>query len=357
MHSPALIQRRRNSALILMATGMSAGFIYTAFSDGFSRAMPVVNGLVIGALLGVFVSVIENRVFDEQLRRRLSFPLLLAIRTVVYSFLVLLVLLLVFSVSRSLWYELTYGEVWNSEEFRNYLLHGDFIIVFVYSIAIISLVIFSYQITRKLGQGYLENIITGRYYQPHVEQRVFCFLRINDIGAIMKSLGHQKYYAFINDVIYDITETILSHNGIIYQYVEGEMVIHWAPVRAVKNAACIRCFFDITDKLYSRREYYLERYGHYPKLLGALHIGQVVHGEIGHIKTEISFYGDVLNTTSRILGKTSGEDPLLLTGDLLSDIELPAIYMAEEQGTVALSGRLSPVNLFSIKERALRHQP
>ena len=357
MQSAVLIHRRRNYTLTLMAAGVVAAVIYTLFSDGLDNTMALVNALFIGSLLGVFVSIIEKRVFDEHLRRKLPFMQLLTVRIVIYAFLVLIILLMVFSVSRVFWFQLTYTEVWQSEEFLNYLKYGDFKVVVFYSIGIIALVIFSYQITRKLGQGYLENIIIGKYYEPKVQDRVFCFLKLYELSRFAGSNDHDKYFAFINDIIYDITETILSHRGIIYQYVEDDMVINWKPDQAFSDSACIRCFFAMRDKLYQRREYYLNEYDFFPEILGAVHMGQVVHGEIGHSKTEILFYGDVLNTTSRILARTSPDNKLLVTGDILDNLKLPGIYTSRDFGECKLTGKNKPVELYNIVERVLERQP
>ncbi len=357
MESPVLIRRRRNVAFMLMGAGTAAGIVYTFFSADADKPMAWVNALLIGALLGVFVSIIENRVFDEQLRRRLSFPKLLLIRLIVYTFLVLIILLLTVSVSRVFWFDLNYVEVWKSEEFRDYLRYGDFKVAFFYCFGLIALVVFTYQITRKLGQGYLENIITGRYYQPRMEERVFCFLKLNDIARVARDMEHDAYFELINDIIYDITEIIISHNGIIYQYVEENMVIHWLPDKAFSKANCIRCFFAMRDKLFQRREHYLTRYAYFPEMIGAIHSGNVVRGEIGQGKMEISFYGDTLNTTSRILAKASVDENLLVSEDVMKRTELPPIYAQQQLGPFVLEGKSKPLTIFSISEKALKTTP
>ncbi|MEJ2003991.1 MAG: adenylate/guanylate cyclase domain-containing protein [Cyclobacteriaceae bacterium] len=357
MESPVLIRKRRNSALILMSAGTMAGLVYTFFSADADKPMSWVNAIVVGCLLGVFVSIIENRVFGEQLRRKLSFINILIVRIVVYAFLVLIILLLILSVSRVFWFELNYADVWRSEEFQNYLFHGDFKVAFFFCLGLIALVVFSYQITRKLGQGYLENIITGRYYQPRLEERVFCFLKLHGISAVARRLDHDHYYDLINDIIYDITEIILSYNGIIYQYVEEDMVIHWVHNKAIANGNCIRCFFAIRDKLYQRREYYLNEYEYFPEVLGAIHAGTVVRGEIGQGKMEIAFYGDPLNTTSRILDKATIDANLLISNEIIDRIEVPNIFKSKPFGSFVLEGKSKELEIFTISEKALKTMP
>jgi len=357
MESSNLIRRRRNSAFLLMGAGILAGIVYTIFSRDYDKPMAWVNAFLIGSLLGVFVSITEIRVFNEHLRRKMTFFQLLSIRVFVYAFLVLIILLAVLSISRVFWYEMNYADVWTSDEFRTYVFHGNFKVAFFYSFGLVSLVVFTYQIMRILGQGYLVNIITGKYYDPRIQERVFCFLKLNRIAHVARHMKHDKYFDMINDIIYDITEIIVAYNGIIYQYVEDDMVIHWSPEAAMRNGNSIRCFFGIRDKLYQRREFYLNQYDYFPDVLGALHIGEVVHGEIGHDKTEISFYGDVLNTTSRILDRSSTKNNLLLSEKMFQNIELPAIYHAESLGLFNLEGKREPQHIFSVTEKALKTMP
>ncbi|MCA6074078.1 adenylate/guanylate cyclase domain-containing protein [Fulvivirga sedimenti] len=357
MSTRVFLNKKNNQTYVLIGAGIIAGLAYTVFSDGLSKPMPVINSIIIGILLGTLVSFIESNVFTAKLRRNYSFLPLLGIRVAIYSAVILVVLILVFSVSRVFWFNLSYLDVLRSAEFQEYIFEKDFIVVVFYSIGMIGLVVFTYQITRKLGQGYLENIITGKYYDPQREERVFCFVRIHEVERIAKELGAENHYSFINDLIYDITNTILFYDGIIYHYVDGEMVIFWAPKKAYNRASCIRCYFALTDQLFSRREYYLETYNHFPYLLAGMHLGTVIHGEIGHGRTEISFYGDVLNTTSRILNMSTIEAPLLISQAVLDKIELPQIYECIEKEDNLLEGKSNPVRLYSIREKVLKNRP
>ncbi len=352
-----ILNKKNHTTYILIAAGIIAGLVYTSFSDGLTNPMPVINSILIGSILGFLVSYIEKNLFTPKLRRNYSFLPLLGIRVGVYSVLILVVLFLVFSVSRVFWFNLSYMDVLRSEEFQEYIFEKDFIVVVFYTIGMIALVVFTYQITRKLGQGYLENIITGKYYEPRKEERVFCFLSISENERIAKELEAKKHYRFLNDLIYDITNTILSYDGIIYHYVGGEMVIFWDPRKAFKNAACVRCYFAITDLLFARREYYQEEYGNFPYLMAAVHMGPVIHGEIGHGRTEISFYGDVLNTTSRILLETTPDRPILISEPVFDKLVLPQIYEYNDENQKQLEGRANPVRLFSIHEKILKNRP
>ena len=54
-------------------------------------------------------------------------------------------------------------------------------------------------------------------------------------------------------------------------------------------------------------------YGFVPEFRSGLHYGEATVGEIGKIKKEITYFGDVMNTTSRIQGlcKDTGEQTVI----------------------------------------------
>jgi adenylate cyclase len=81
-----------------------------------------------------------------------------------------------------------------------------------------------------------------------------------------------------------------------------------------------------------------------------LNIGSDTVLEVGEIKREISYLGDVLNTAARIQGKCNdvGED-LLVSEALLDRLTpIPDDLKVLPIGTVELRGREQTVNIFSV---------
>ena len=78
------------------------------------------------------------------------------------------------------------------------------------------------------------------------------------------------------------------------------------------------------ESLLKRKSSYGDNFGGYPDFKAGLHCGEVTTGEIGALKKEIIFTGDVLNTTARIQGlcNTLGVD-FLISGALLKNLQLP----------------------------------
>ena len=98
----------------------------------------------------------------------------------------------------------------------------------------------------------------------------------------------------------------------------------------------------------SRRSLYIEKYGTSPTFKAGIHCGQVTAGEIGALKKEIFYTGDVLNVTARIQGMCNqyGED-LLVSGDLLKIIKLKD-YVVNSLGSIQLKGREKPMQVFAV---------
>ena len=97
----------------------------------------------------------------------------------------------------------------------------------------------------------------------------------------------------------------------------------WKYEDGIKDNQCVKCFFDIKVHINILREKYLRRYGLIPSFKAGIHCGKVVAGEIGIIKRDITYSGDVLNTTSRILTMCKEFNAeILSSAELISKLSL-----------------------------------
>ena len=71
--------------------------------------------------------------------------------------------------------------------------------------------------------------------------------------------------------------------------------------------------------------------------------------EVGEIKREIAFHGDVLNTAARIqaLCNQHGEE-LLISEYLLNALPSSAEFTFKAMGTMQLRGRQAPVEVYAV---------
>ena len=84
---------------------------------------------------------------------------------------------------------------------------------------------FMLQVSDKFGPGILWKFITGKYYHPRDEERIFMFLDLKSSTTIAERIGSQKYFNLLREIFNDITEPIINSQGEIYQYVGDEVVV------------------------------------------------------------------------------------------------------------------------------------
>nr|WP_262923135.1 adenylate/guanylate cyclase domain-containing protein [Arenibacter sp. N53] len=180
------------------------------------------------------------------------------------------------------------------------------------------------------------------------------FLSVRYSDQIVKKIGRLHFHRFLEDFFYDITKPILEHKGTIYEYVDDLVVVSWKPNEGIQNANCIRTFYNSKNKIKENSEHYYTTYGFVPKLIAGYHIGKVVRGELGEIKGTIVFFGDVMNTTSRIKEKCEDlEKDLLISADLNDRLTLPKIYYSTSCGEIGLKGKQKDLELYYINEESI----
>lgn len=337
---------------LIVLTGALLGLIYSAFSDGFGVLYPHVNTFIIGILVGALISYLEFYVFPIK-GRRLKFMSLVLIRTVLYIGSISSIVFFVLLFSRMIRLDMGFSEVLVSEDFKRYIFKEDFKVAIAYTVAFAFIINFSILMIRKMGKDIMWGIVTGKYYQPSEVERILMFLSVRYSDQIVKKIGRLHFHKFLEDFFYDITNPILEHRGSIFEYVDDLVVVSWKPIEGIQNANCIRTFYNSKKKIKENSEHYYTTYGFVPKLIAGYHIGKVVCGELGEIKGTIVFFGDVMNTTSRIKEKCEVlEKDLLISAELNERLTLPKIYYAYSCGEMSLKGKQNDLELYYIKEES-----
>ena len=149
------------------------------------------------------------------------------------------------------------------------------------------------------------------------------FLDMKSSTTIAEQLGHVEYFRLLNKYYADISDAIIQTAGEVYQYAGDEIIVSWDLKNGLANNNCIRCFFLIKKTFKKVSESYIKRFGLTPEFKAGFHYGKVTTGEIGVIKKEIFFTGDVLNTTARIQAKCNEFG----TDILISDINFVTMFL------------------------------
>lgn len=167
-----------------------------------------------------------------------------------------------------------------------------------------------FEVRRKFGAKTLKNFLLNKYTESVKEEYIYMFIDLKSSTEMCEQLGDVEYMQLIQDILVDISGPILETKGDIYQYIGDEIIIEWKPNINISLVNYVDCFFKINKIFYEKAEYYKEKYKILPKFHGALHIGNVVTGELGQLKVFIEHRGKALNVTKRILefGKKNNFD-------------------------------------------------
>ncbi|MCZ6703278.1 MAG: adenylate/guanylate cyclase domain-containing protein [Ignavibacteria bacterium] len=314
------------------------------YDFGSSIFLTTLSSFIMGCLLGTFEVFILSRMFDKK-----SFGIKIFYKTIIYLSSIVFILISFEFIINS--YRLNVS-IFNEEVIQIMLLlffNFAFWSIMLYVAVIIGITLFVSEISDNIGQGVLINFFIGKYHTPLVEERIFMFLDMKSSTTIAEKLGHVKYYQLLNEYYADLTKAILDTSGEIYQYVGDEVVVSWKVKNGLKNANCLECFFQSKNIFEEKSDSYLKGYNVLPEFKAGFHMGSITTGEIGVIKKEIIFTGDVLNTTARIQGKCNDYNvDILLSEALKNKLTETNNYTFKEIGSCELRGKNEAVILFTV---------
>ncbi len=208
------------------------------------------------------------------------------------------------------------------------------------------------QVSDKFGQGILVNFLIGKYHQPKVENRIFLFMDLKSSTTIAEELGHVKYSQLLQDCYFDLTEVILKYHAQIYQYVGDEVILTWKIINGLQDNNCLNVFFAYDNILRNKGEYYSTKYGIIPEFKAGSNIGEVSVAEVGEIKKELAYHGDVLNTAARIQSKCNDfKKRFLIPESMKNQIKYQSEYQFELMGDIKLRGKAESIRIYSVKQQ------
>jgi adenylate cyclase len=317
----------------------------SSYDFGRSISETVLATIIAGLSIGAF----EIFYFQELFRKK-SFSYTVFIKSLIYSF------AMVFLIIVGLFFDQGFStekSIFHPEVAQAVVtfLSGTGVWAFViYWTAIVILTQIFMQVRDSFGYGVLPNFILGRYNKPKEECRIFMFLDLKSSTTIAEKLGHIQYHNLLNDFFDDINDSIIFTKGSIYQYIGDEITVSWSMENGIESENCLRCFFSIRDKIENNSARYMGRFGLVPDFKAGLHCGNITIGEVGVIKKEIVFTGDVLNTASRIqeLCNTYGER-LLVSKELIDVLQIENRYSIQKIDEVTLKGKRTKNILYTVE--------
>ena len=226
------------------------------------------------------------------------------------------------------------------------------------SLVPVAVLVMMFQAAGLVGYRTFMALLLGKYRRPYAERRFFLFVDVVGSTAIAERLGALEAHRFLAAVFSAVAEPIELCRGEIYQYVGDEIVITWVEADGVADARALRCFFAMRAALAADANRFVQRFGVSPDLRAALHLGEVIAGEVGQVRRAIVFHGDVMNTTGRLEQATREVGCLFIaSAEALAPLGPPPEIRTHDLGALALRGRVEPIHAFCVEQsdrRALK---
>jgi len=343
--------------IIWFVSGMIFFIIETAAMGGMdqrtSTAIEIdlkifIFGTLANTILGLFVGAAEvlflNRIFAKKsLSRKILY------KTLFYTVIVFMIIVIAYPIAASMELDTNILDkrVWN--KLSIFLTSYTHLSTDLQLAVQLGASLFYAEISEHIGHGILINFFTGKYHSPKEEKRIFMFSDMKSSTTIAEKLGHIKYFELLREYYFDLSEAIIKYSGEIYQYIGDEIVVSWKYKDGIENKNCIKCFFAMQEDLGKRADWYHKNFGLLPSFKAGFHYGNVTTGEIGALKKEIIFTGDVLNSTARIQGLCNHyEVDLLISDDLKESLNLDPEFQTKSLGKNELRGKIENIELYTI---------
>ena len=305
----------------------------------FASLANILVGLIVGVLEVVYL---EKRFSNQTLSAKIFY------KFSIYLALIIIITVLFFPVASTLETGISLLEADAWQKLGRFLLSISFLTtIFHLSVRIMVCLIYS-AISENLGHHVLLNFFSGKYHRPKIEKRIFMFLDMKSSTTIAESLGHIQYFKLLDTYYNIMSDSIINSFGEVYQYIGDEIVISWKPDKGINQANCIKCFFDIRDHLNEQQEVLFHKFGFEIGFKAGIHFGEVTIGEIGALKKEIVFTGDVLNTTARIQSLCNELKSDLLISGAIKQLLPHSNYQYSSKGEIELKGKNKKEELFSV---------
>ena len=298
----------------------------------------------VGLLIGYIEYFFIGRYF-----RNFTFGKKLIIKLIIYLLFLLSMIFLFFPIAASIESNIHISDerVW--AKFGRFLLSLTFLnTMFQMGISLLFSLIYA-GISDNIGYGVMNNFFLGKYVNPRQEERIFMFLDMKNSTSIAEKIGHVRYFQLLKLYYDTFTNAIIDRRGEVYQYIGDEIVISW-PIKAGLNKAnCINIYFDMKGAIDDKSKMFIDKFGLVPDFKAGLHLGEVTTGEVGALKKEIVFTGDVLNASSRIQSLCNHyQKDLIISGDLYSQlIEFKEKFEFLDESQV--KGKKEIIKLYSLK--------
>lgn len=234
------------------------------------------------------------------------------------------------------------------EYFFEYKLTASWVVKrMLYWLVIFAVTQLFIEINDKYAPGIFISILSGKYKKPVVENRIIMFMDLKDSTPIAEKLGHENYFLFIRAFITYISNAIITHDGIIYQYVGDEVVVSW-PLSKKNTKKALASIIEARRNIQKMSEKFRREYDIVPEFRVGIHAGEVTIGEIGVMKKDLAMSGDTMNTTARIRSACNELNQKFIVSKEFTEYAQLEPYQYTSLGTIELKGKSDGIELFAL---------
>lgn len=225
----------------------------------------------------------------------------------------------------------------------------DFFQVFTYSTLSVVLLLLLDQSRSLIGNQVFFALISGRYVRPVAEERLFLLIDMANSTRIAARLGDVEAMRIVGRFLHALGEPVRRHGGTIDKYVGDQAIISWRLTPRRPSAAAVPCALAIKRTMTRLNRDIQAEAGVSLGFRIAIHAGPVIVAQVGDERQEITYFGDTINSLSRLDGvaKELGRD-IIVTADGWRRSTADAGTLAVPLGSKALRGRDAPLDILGI---------
>lgn len=189
---------------------------------------------------------------------------------------------------------------------------------------VILFVIFS-QLSTIIGWRRFTHLVFGRYFRPVVEERMFLMVDLVDSTRLARELGNVRFHELLSEFFHHIDMAIVRTGGEVVAYVGDAVIVTWPLTdNRRKNSRSLSALLHMIAHIRRRSGFFEKEFDVAPRFRAVLHCGEVVVGECGDSRRQITFLGDVLNMTGRMEALAKRKDvSFIASGEIVACMDPP----------------------------------
>ena len=292
-------------------------------------------GFSLGFLIG-FTELYILRRFKVR-----NFFLLIALRAIMYGLVIMLLFYVMALVLAGEGIEVLVDRA-AQREFRAVILQCVFIAL---------LISFYLQVETFIGVKTFPQYLRGKYIKPREEERFFMFIDLNNSTKIAEDLGNKEYYSFLNLVFRCMSPAIFKSEAEIYKYIGDEVILTWTVKNGKKNNNAVNVPFEFQKELHKNRQRFKNNFNTIPRFKASLHLGTAIVSQLGDLKKEIAYNGDVINTTARIIDQCKHLNaPFLISEEAILELDNIKDISLKLLPNIKVVGKKEGLNLYGVEK-------